>query len=352
MLAALCSSVFSASFSPAAEDGFESLFNGKDLTGWDGNPELWSVEDGVITGKTNGPDHLPYNQFLIWTGGEVADFELRLEIRLEGDNNSGVQYRSALKPEVGKWSVGGYQADWHPNAPYTGMLYDERGRGIIATRGQKVTVTADGKKEVENLDVPTDQKDLTQWHEMTIIARGKTLIHKVDGDVTVEIIDDQKEERELKGILAFQVHRGPAMKVQFRNIRLKNLARGKAKPKDETAMKRPDRAENTPAPEKTPVATPVADMKIAKDFNVELLYSVPNDVEGSWVSMCVDPQGRLIVCDQYGGLFRVTLPPVGQTEGTKIEKINADIGEAQGLFWAFDSLYVSVNKAKNYEGGL
>src|SRR6056297_3263506 len=127
----------------AGEKGFRSLFNGKDLTGWEGNPELWSVEEGVITGITKGPDHLKYNQFLIWDG-EVADFELRLEFRVEGSNNSGVQYRSKLMENVGEWSVGGYQADIHPNPNYTGMLYDERGRGIVASRGQKVTVTKNG----------------------------------------------------------------------------------------------------------------------------------------------------------------------------------------------------------------
>jgi len=332
---------------------FQNLFNGKDLTGWDGNPELWSVEDGVITGKTNGPDHLKYNQFLVWTGGEVDDFELKLEFRLEGENNSGVQYRSKLMPEVGQWSVGGYQADMHPKPEFTGMLYDERGRGIVAKRGEKVTIGPDGKKTAEKLDVPVDQKDLTEWHELTIIARGNRLTHKIDGKVAVVVIDDQPSEREMSGKIAFQVHRGPAMKAQFRNIKLRKLKEKKTDKKQ--AMQRPDKAETKPAEEdslSTPKATPIADMKIAKDFKVELLYSVPNDVEGSWVSMCVAPEGRLIVCDQYGGLYEVTPPPLGQTEGTKIEKIDVDIGEAQGLFWAFDSLYVSVNKAKKYAGGL
>ncbi len=332
----------------ADEQGFVSLFNGKDLTGWDGNPELWTVEEGVITGRTKGPDHLKYNEFLIWTGGEPVNFELRLEFRLEGDNNSGVQYRSFLKPDVGKWSVGGYQADIHPNPNYLGMLYDERRRGILAQRGQKVTITAEGEKTTEKLDVPVDQKDLTEWHEMTIIARGARLIHKVNGVVTAEIIDRDRKNRDAKGIIAFQVHRGPAMVAQFRNIRLKTFPVNERKP-TETA------ATPTPAPEKSlpePTATPVSDMKVAKDFQVELLYSVPAETEGSWVAMCTDPQGRLIVSDQYGGLFRVTCPPVGESTPVEVEKLNVDIGEAQGLCWAFDSLYVSVNKAKNYEGGL
>ena len=103
---------------------------------------------------------------------------------------------------------------------------------------------------------------------------------------------------------------------------------------------------------RAPEATPISDMKIAKGFHVELLHTVPKEVEGSWVSMCVDPKGRLIVCDQNGGLFRVTVPPLGKSEPIKIEKVEVDLGEAQGLLWAFDSLYVVVNKGGKYDSGL
>ncbi|MBC8357178.1 MAG: c-type cytochrome [Planctomycetes bacterium] len=106
------------------------------------------------------------------------------------------------------------------------------------------------------------------------------------------------------------------------------------------------------APLKAPTATPFESMKIAKDFKVELLYSVPKDVQGSWVNLCVDPKGRLIVSDQYGGLFRVTPPTIGTSGDVDIEKINVDIGEAQGLLWAFDSLYVVVNRTGKYESGV
>ena len=101
-----------------------------------------------------------------------------------------------------------------------------------------------------------------------------------------------------------------------------------------------------------PEATPVETLKVAKGFQVELLYTVPKSQQGSWVCMCTDPKGRLIVSDQYGGLFRVTPPPIGSKDSVKIEKINVDIGEAQGLLWAFDSLYVVVNKGRKYDSGL
>ncbi len=103
----------------------------------------------------------------------------------------------------------------------------------------------------------------------------------------------------------------------------------------------------------TQTATPVAALKVAKDFKVELLYSVPKDKEGSWVNLCVDPKGRLVTSDQYGGLYRITPPALGgKPEDTKIEKLAIDLGEAQGLLFAFDHLYVVVNKGKKYETGL
>jgi hypothetical protein len=122
-----------------------NLFNGKDLSGWDGNPELWSVKDGVITGVTKADEPLPYNQFLIWRDGKVKNFELRVTLRQTG-NNSGIQYRSRELPEVGKWSIGGYQCDVHPSPVNNAMVYDERGRGIVAKNGQEVIVDAAGTK--------------------------------------------------------------------------------------------------------------------------------------------------------------------------------------------------------------
>ncbi len=126
-----------------------------------------------------------------------------------------------------------------------------------------------------------------------------------------------------------------------------------AKDKQQGKDKEPAKGKQPAAKGKEPTATPVSAMKIAKDFKVELLYSVPKDEQGSWVSMCVDPKGRLIVSDQYGGLYRITPPAIGAKEtDTKVEKIPAKIGEAQGLLWAFDSLYVVVNKGGKYDSGL
>lgn len=102
-----------------------------------------------------------------------------------------------------------------------------------------------------------------------------------------------------------------------------------------------------------PSATPANSLRVLKDFQAELLYSVPASTQGSWVNLCVDPKGRLIVSDQYGGLFRVT-PPArgGNAAETKVEPIDVPLGEAQGLLWAFDSLYVVVNRGSKYNSGL
>ncbi len=124
-------------------------------------------------------------------------------------------------------------------------------------------------------------------------------------------------------------------------------------PADPAPQKRKGKAKARPTvPARPQSATPANTLKVAKGFQVELLYSVPKDVQGSWVNLCADPRGRLIVSDQYGGPFRVTPPPVGQSGAPKIEPIPVQLGEAQGLLWAFDSLYVVVNRGRQYESGL
>ena len=158
---------------------FKSLFNGKDLTGWDGNPELWSVEDGVITGRTNGPEHLDYNQFLIWRGGELKNFELKAKLRTEG-NNSGIQYRSKELPENGKWSVGGYQCDVHPKPENNAMIYHERGRGIVVQYGQSVVADPAGDRWVVAERDPV-AVDVAEWHEYKIVAKGNHISQYIDG---------------------------------------------------------------------------------------------------------------------------------------------------------------------------
>ena len=209
----------------AKEEG-QKLFNGRDLTGWKGDPEVWSVRDGQIVGDTM--DHkVDANTFLIWQGGELGDFKLTYKARLEGDNNSGVQYRSK-RPDPKSWRVIGYQADIHSNPPYVGMLYGEGlGRHILAERGQRATLETDPKKSViEKEAFAVKQLDVSEWHEYSILAQGNRLIHQVDGETTIDVTDNH-EKRLDRGILALQVHTGEPMTVYFKDFVLTKLDAGK-----------------------------------------------------------------------------------------------------------------------------
>ena len=223
------------------EPGFKSLFNGKDLTGWDGNSKLWSVKDGTITGVTgsDADTKINHNTFLVWKGGEVADFELRLSYRIE-KGNSGIQYRSKVT-ETGKFGpiVGGYQADFEAGKTYSGILYEERGRGILAQRGQKTVIKDDaGKTKVEVTGSVGDTKEIQakikdeDWNDYVVIAKGNHLQHFINGQQTVDVIDEQPAKAAKSGALALQIHVGPPMVVQFKNIRMKNLSGDSAKKSD------------------------------------------------------------------------------------------------------------------------
>ena len=209
---------------PDAE-GFVSLFNGKDLTGWKGDTRFWSVRDGAIVGESTKDNPLGHNTFLVWQGGEVRDFELRVTCRIKG-NNSGIQYRSRVV-DRDRFEVHGYQADFGAGESHNGKLYDEGGRAALAQPGQKVVVQADGTIEVVGAlgDVAEIKKGIPEgkWVEYTIIARGNHLVHKLDGQTMIDATDEQVDERDLAGVLALQIHGGEPMKVEFKNIRLKTL---------------------------------------------------------------------------------------------------------------------------------
>ncbi len=233
--------------SPAAvEPGFQSLFNGTDLMGWDGLPGVWSVEDGAITGRTRAEAPLENNTFLIWKGGTVSDFTLRLKFRFKalpgadaGKANSGVQYRSQVV-DAAKRIVGGYQADMDGAGKYVGMLYEERGRGILALPTQKVRLTPEAAKpgepakakiEVQGATASeADRAALTaalargEWMDLTLVIEGRLLKHYVNGVQTAEILDDDDGHRATSGVLALQVHAGEPMRIQFKDIRLKAKA--------------------------------------------------------------------------------------------------------------------------------
>ena len=215
----------------SAEKGFLSLFNGKDLAGWDGNPRLWSVKDGAITGQTTAENPAKGNTFLIWTNGTVGDFELRCSFKLvpgdkQGFANSGIQYRSkVLDPE--NWVVGGYQADMEAGPTYTGILYEERMRGVLALRGEKVVWDKDNKKQVVGSlgDAAAIGAVVKKggWNDYIIIAKGNHLQQFINGQQTIDVVDDCEAKRAMSGVLALQLHAGAPMMAQFKNIRIKRL---------------------------------------------------------------------------------------------------------------------------------
>lgn len=216
-----------------AEPGFTSLFNGRDLTGWRGNPELWSVRDGAITGVTKADPKLTHNTFLVWTNGVTEDFELRLSYRIE-KGNSGIQYRSKVTRE-GQFGpiVGGYQADFEAGKIYSGILYEEGGRGILALRGQKVTIKADPadpkKTKIEKTGEVGKSDEIQarikneDWNDYVVIAKGNHLQQFINGLPTVDVTDEQEARAAKSGVLALQIHVGPPMVVQFKNVRIKAL---------------------------------------------------------------------------------------------------------------------------------
>jgi Domain of Unknown Function (DUF1080) len=206
--------------------GFEAIFDGKTLKGWDGDPAFWRVENAEIIGESTAEKPLKVNTFLIWRGGQPRDFELKLEYRINS-TNSGIQYRSVELPGVGKYVLKGYQADIDFQNTYTGQLYEERGRGFLALRGQMTYLQTGGKKRmIANLRSGGELKGLinaSDWNQIHIIARGNVLTHLLNGHLMAEAIDDDEAGRALSGLIGFQMHVGPPMKVEFRNIWLKNL---------------------------------------------------------------------------------------------------------------------------------
>jgi hypothetical protein len=211
----------------ADDDGWRTIFDGKTLDGWDGNPDFWRVEDGCITGQTTADKPTKGNTFIVWRKGEMADFELQLEYKIIG-GNSGIQYRSFEVPNE-KWVIGGYQGDFEAGDTYSGILYGERFRGILCNRGQKTVLKKkDGKFAVEVVGSVGDSKEIQStikkedWNNYRIVAKGFHFQHFINDVATADCTDEDDARRE-KGVLALQLHAGPPMKVQFRNIKIKTL---------------------------------------------------------------------------------------------------------------------------------
>jgi len=216
-------SIAQAAFSQEVAKG-KAIFDGKSLAGWSGITNLWRVEDGAITGESTADAPLKNNTFLVYEK-KFGDFELNCEFKITG-GNSGIQYRSKLvDPE--KFIVGGYQADIDSQKDvkensFMGINYEERGRGIIVERGQIVSIEADGKKtrigSTGDAMALRSKFNVENWNSYRIVAKGNVCQHYINGVLMSELQDNQADKRASEGILALQLHAGPPMKVQFKNI--------------------------------------------------------------------------------------------------------------------------------------
>jgi hypothetical protein len=220
---------------PPEPAGMKSLFNGKDLSGWDGDPRLWSVKDGAIHGETTAENPAMGNTFIIWQGGKLKDFDLRLTFRCNDTNNSGIQYRSRHITDdaklKNKWVVRGYQHEIRNENQLpvvSGFIYDEGGkRGRMCLVGEQATWDADGKHVISDklIDQAGFEKLYKQndWNDVAIIAKGNHIQHYLNGRLIVDFTDNEPQLALKEGILALQLHAGKPMWAEYKNIRLKDL---------------------------------------------------------------------------------------------------------------------------------
>ena len=210
------------------EPGFTPIFDGKTLGNWEGDPKYWRVESGSLVGEITPETLIKSNTFIIWRGGAPADFELKADYRITSGGNSGINYRSVVVPDTvtpaNKFAMRGYQADIDGQNRYTGQNYEEKGRLFLALRGQTTHVVG-GRKPIV-LSTVGDPKALAEfitsdWNAYHVIARGNVLTHILNGHLMCSVIDDDAPNRMSKGLIGVQVHVGPAMKVEYRNFRLK-----------------------------------------------------------------------------------------------------------------------------------
>ena len=222
------------------KDGFVKIFNGKNLSGWAGDATYWRVENGNLVGEITPSTLLKTNSFIIWQGGSPADFEIKLEFKITKSGNSGINYRSSLITDVNH-ALRGYQADIDGANRYTGQNYEERARTTLAYRGERVSVdvlansTDELKDHIKNNAwlVRTVNGSLGKsdelikaiksddWNICHIVAKGNRLLHYINGVLMSDVTDNDPVNRKSAGLIGVQVHVGPPMKVEYRNIRLK-----------------------------------------------------------------------------------------------------------------------------------
>lgn len=225
-IALLCSATVAeevaTSKSEASREEFRELFNGRDLTGWEGAPDWWQVRDGLLVCESTAERPCTQSHYLFWTGGEPADFELRVVYRIAGPANTGVQFRSERRENFDTW---GYQADIDMAGEYTGCLY-QHDRGLVANRGERVRFAEDGTKSVETFEDSAKLLETVKaddWNEYRIRAEGPKVTLWINDTLMCEVEDYEKKFALPRGVLALQMHQGPPMKVEFKSVKLLEL---------------------------------------------------------------------------------------------------------------------------------
>lgn len=226
------------------KDGFVQIFDGKTLKGWDGDPTYWRVENGNLVGEITPTTLLKTNNFIIWRGGEPGDFEFTGEFNITAEGNSGINYRSDQLTDV-PFALRGYQADIDGKNRYTGQNYEERKRTTLAYRGQKTTIpayTGDATPEAVRANVKNNawgaltvtgslgnsdslktKIKSEDWNRFRLVIKGNHLQHYINDVLMSDVTDEDTVNGKAKGLLGVQVHVGPPMKVQYRNLMLKQL---------------------------------------------------------------------------------------------------------------------------------
>jgi hypothetical protein len=211
------------------EPGFVSIFDGKTLDGWEGDPKYWRAAEGIMTGQITPDTLIKSNTFLIWRGGSPRDFELKVDYRITTGGNSGINYRSVVVPDsvtpTNRFAMRGYQCDIDGQNRYTGNNYEEKGRLFLAVRGQVTRVT--GKRAPVVMSTLGDNKELaglltSDWNAIHLNIRGNVLMHSINGRLMSVTIDDDSAGRAMEGLIGVQVHVGGPMKIEYRNWRLKS----------------------------------------------------------------------------------------------------------------------------------
>ena len=206
-----------------SEQGFIPMFNGMDLTGWEGMPGAWEVRDGAIVSESTPDKPTKRSHYLYWKGGEPGDFEMRCRYRISGEGgNSGIQFRSLPRPNWDNW---GYQADMDTAGVYTGCLYQHE-RGLVAQRGEKVVIDPAGKKTItqfaDSAELLKAVKD-DDWNEYRIVAKGRHVALWINGTLMCEAEDHEEKYSLPKGMISLQMHAGPPMRVEFKDLRIRTF---------------------------------------------------------------------------------------------------------------------------------